>query len=116
MIELPEETIAYITHNGVTVDYASCAFCELFKCEPQDVIDRAVESIIASDDLRALARLRGQHIIHAHDDREYRQQYDFLRFDGTRFWGEAISKRLPDERYLTRVEWHYNIGEPFGGK
>jgi PAS domain S-box-containing protein len=97
---------AFIIHDGKTILEASPAFLELFRCDLIALIDRPVEEIVAGDDFRALARWRGEHIIrNGRYDIEYKQPYAFLRFDGSQFWGEAISRRIDVARYKTVVVW-----------
>ena len=97
---------AWIEHDGKTILDVNAAFLELFRCHRNDIIDRHVEDIISDPDLRALARARGRAIMD-NDLRSARQEYEFLRFDGTRFWGEAISTKI-DDHYRTVVRWEYN--------
>lgn len=100
---------AWIIHDGSVIIDCSVGFCLLFRCTHEAVIDRAVEGIIDGEDLQALARLRGAHIMNTPDDREFKQDYQFLRFDGTRFWGTSFSHRIESVRYLTKIKWEYDI-------
>lgn len=97
---------AWIEHDGRTILKVNDAFLALFRCSEREIIDRRVEDIISDPDLRALARARGQAIMQ-HDLKSARQEYEFLRFDGSRFWGEAISDKMGDH-YRTVVVWEYD--------
>ena len=100
---------AWIIHNGDTILEASEDFYTLFRCDSHSLVDRTVEDIIADGEFRALARLRGHQIMLNDDDREYSQEYAFLRFDGTSFWGRAISKKSDQGEYTTRIKFEYEI-------
>jgi PAS domain S-box-containing protein len=99
---------AYMIHDGKTILEVNDAFLELFHCHEQEILDRCVEDVIANPDLRDLARARGKYIMEYGLD-ETRQEYEFLRFNGARFWGAAISHRMDYGRYKTIIQWEYNI-------
>lgn len=99
---------AYVIHDGTIVLEVNDAFCALFKCDDHDILDRHIEDIISGTDFRALALLRGKHIMADTHDRDYRQEYEFMRFDGSRFWGTAISTRMDYDRYKTVIKWEYD--------
>ncbi len=98
---------AWILHDGKTIIEANPEFLDLFRCHERDIIDRHVEDIIADPELRALARARGRAIM-ANDIDRAEQEYEFLRFDGSRFWGRAISSKAGAGRYKTVIKWEYN--------
>lgn len=98
---------AYMIHDGSIVLEVNDAFLELFRCDEHTILDRHVEDVISDPDLRALARARG-HAIMANELEEARQEYEFLRFDGTRFWGVALSTRMDYGRYRTVIRWEYD--------
>jgi PAS domain-containing protein len=101
---------AYIVHDGTIIKDANDAFCELFRCERQALIDRAATDIVESGELRELARLRAKHLLLVNVDYEtiFKQAYSFLRFDGSRFFGVAISQRINETDYRTEVRWEYD--------
>lgn len=98
---------AWIEHDGKTILKVNDAFLALFRCSEREIIDRRVEDIISDHDLRALARARGRAIMEKNIE-EARMEYEFLRFDGSRFWGEALSTRLDDGHYKTVIRWEYD--------
>jgi PAS domain S-box-containing protein len=98
-----------IIHDGTVILEVNTAFCDLFRCDCETFVNRRVEQIIYSDELRTLAVWRGKHIMAIGKDKEFEQQYDFERCDGTRFWGRAISRRIEDGKYKTIVRWEYDI-------
>jgi hypothetical protein len=106
---MTNEQEAWVIHDGVLILETSPRFCELFRCETEDTNDWKIESIIAGEDYRALARWRGKHIMQTAENRAFKQEYDFLRFDGTVFRGESTSQRQPDGRYLTSIRWMYEV-------
>lgn len=108
MTEL-DQVEPWLIHDGTMVTDCSAGFCVLFRCSHEAIIDRPINEIIAGEDLQALARLRGVMIMNTPADREFRQEYAFLRFDGTRFWGTSISKRIGAGRYLTRIVRAYEM-------
>lgn len=99
---------AYVIHNGTIILEVNDAFLELFRCDEHAILDRRIEDIISEPDLRALAVLRGKYIMQNKDDRDYSQEYEFLRFDGSRFWGVALSTRMDYDRYKTVIKWEYD--------
>lgn len=108
---MPERGKAFIVHNGDVIQEVSPEFLAMFKCTEENVIGKKVEEIIDGVDLRKLAVLRGKHIMQSKDDKEFRQDYDFIRCNDTVFWGEAYSVREPDGRYKTWVVWKYDVDE-----
>jgi PAS domain S-box-containing protein len=109
-----DEKKPYILHNGAIILEVNGAFCELFRYTPEMILSQPIIAIIAGDDFRALATLRGKHIVkhfEEHPDRVFEQDYSFVRHDGTRFWGTAESRFIEPGRYLTLIEWEYNIDE-----
>ncbi len=104
---------AYIIHDGQTIIEASPEFCELFHCDALALVDARVELIVSGDDLKALARLRAKHIIkiiETEPEHEFRQEYEFRRCDGSRFWGMAETRRYDeDRRLITFIIWKYDI-------
>lgn len=96
-------------HDGTIILNVSPELCELFRCDEIGLIDRAVESIIADDEMRAMARLRGRMIQEKGEERVFHQGYPFIRCDGSTFWGEAISQRQYDGNFKTVVKWEYDI-------
>jgi hypothetical protein len=71
--------------------------------------DWQMESIVAGEDYRALARWRGKYIMQHKENQVFKQEYDFLRCDGTVFRGESTSQRQPDGLYLTSIRWLYDV-------
>jgi len=106
MTSMPNDAI--IIHDGHIILECNDAFCELFQCEREALVDMQVELIIHGDDLRALAVWRGKHIMKEPEEKEYKQNYTFFRCDGSTFWGESTSKRIGPDRYETRIKWHYD--------
>jgi PAS domain S-box-containing protein len=98
-----------IVHDGQVILEVNDAACDLFRCECGALVGRRMEQIIYSDELQTLAVWRGKHIMAQPDEREFRQSYDFVRCDGTRFWGEAISRRIEPGKYRTIIRWDYDI-------
>lgn len=96
-------------HNGETIAEVNDAFIELFRCDNVAIIDRRVEDIISGADFQALARFRGKYIMQDGGTIEYRQHYEFSRFDRSRFWGESISQRIDEQHYRTVIKWEYEV-------
>jgi PAS domain-containing protein len=101
---------AYIIHDGVIIKDANQAFCDLFRCERETLIDRLAVDIVDGSDLRELAKLRAHHLLMINEDygRIFEQSYTFRRFDGTTFFGVAVSQRISETDYKTVVKWNYD--------
>lgn len=100
---------AIVVHDGHIILEVNDAVCDLFHCKREALIGRQMEQIIYSDELQMLATWRGRHIMAQQDNLEFRQPYDFVRCDGTRFWGEAVSQRIEPGKYRTVIRWDYDI-------
>jgi PAS domain-containing protein len=100
---------AWMRHDGETIVEVNDAFLALFRISDSvAIIDRRVEEIIFDRDLRGLALFRGQYIRHdGRYDVDYEQEYEFMRFDGSCFWGKAISRRVDEMHYRTVVRFEY---------
>lgn len=98
-----------IIHDGQVILEVNGATCDLFRCDCRALIGRPMEQIIYSDELQMLAVWRAKYIMAQPEDREFKQSYDFLRCDHSRFWGEAVSRRIAPGRYRTSIRWDYDI-------
>jgi PAS domain S-box-containing protein len=87
MISLP--TFIHDTRRIVEVNEAGA---ELFRCDPVALVDQDMMDLIASDEMRGLARLRLRVMREQGHAPEIR--YPFLRCDGSTFWASLSSRRL----------------------
>ena len=87
-MNIHDERDAYVIHDGSIILDVNAAFCRLFRCERDQVVDRSLFDLIADEDLKHLGRLR-MGILTRTGRNLPDVLYSFLRFDGSIFWGEG---------------------------
>lgn len=105
---MPGEEQATVIHDGHVILECNDAFCKLFRCACEEVVGKRMEQIIGDHDLRRLAIHRGKRIMSEPSDKEYSQDYVFLRCDRSTFWGRSFSQRIAPDRYKTWIKWQYD--------
>lgn len=102
------ETESVVIHDGHVVLECNDAFCDLFRCDCDEVVGMRMVDLIADHDLRRLAVARGKRIMKEPEVKQYTMEYVFRRCDGSTFWGKSFSQRLGPDRYETRIKWLYD--------
>lgn len=102
MIGLPQAIIVHDTKRIISVNAEACA---LFRCEPLALIDSDMAELIASEDLRSLARLRLR-VMRERGVPLPNIKYPFVRCDGSVFWGAVFTRQIPDG-FETTIVYEY---------
>ncbi len=111
-MDIHEQAEAWIIHDGQTIMDVNAAFCRLFRCEREQVIDSSLFDLISDPDLRALGRVR-MTILRETDKQLPDVLYDFRRFDGSIFWGVAHTscKDCDEHPYESVIKFIHNVRE-----
>ncbi len=94
---------AKFIHDTRTIIEVNPAGCALFRCEALALIDKDMLELIATEDMKGLARLR-MSIMRDGDHWPLPAiKYPFLRGDGTIFWASLKTERIGDGKFETIV-------------
>ncbi len=93
----------WIVHDGQTIGSASEKILILFRCQAEDLIGRNIFEIVPVPEMRALARLRMDHIVKRGELPD--QELPFKRFDGSTFWAKVKTYRLGLDTLLSTIEY-----------
>lgn len=102
---VPPYQDALIVHDSFTVIDVSDALCRLFRCEREDLLDRSLAGLLASDDFGGLAKLRLRLLRESGSVPPVR--YPFRRPDRTCFWALVTTAVRKDGLYNSTVLYEF---------
>lgn len=94
---------AKLIHDTYRVISVNAVACELFRCDERGMVDQSMLDLIASEDMRGLARLRLGIMRDNQRDDLPDIKYPFLRCDGSVFWGSITTRKLSQGVFETTV-------------
>ena len=92
---------AQFVHDTRRIVAVNVLMCELFRCEPYQLVDLDMMELISNETFRGLARLRMVMLRERGTVPAF--TYYFRRCDGTRFAAEVKSERLDDGDFRTTL-------------
>lgn len=97
---------AIFIHDTRRIISVNDAACKLFRCERIALVDLDMLELIASEDMRWLAKLR-MSVMRDRDPPLPNIKYPFRRCDGSIFWASVFTRLLSDSSYETTVVYEY---------
>lgn len=98
---------AIFIHDTQRIISVNNAACRLFRSQRVALVDLDMLELIASHDMRGLAKLRMRILREGRELPLPNIQYPFLRGDGTVFWGSLKTRKLRDGTYETTVTYEF---------
>ncbi|MGV0974487.1 MAG: PAS domain-containing protein [Azonexus sp.] len=104
-MKLDPTEAAVLLHDSMIILDVTDAFCELFQCDHDTPIGLSIFDLVFHPDFQGLGKLR-MRLLREHG-RVPPVTYLFNRFDGSLFYGDAVTEKVEDGRYQSIIIHKY---------
>jgi PAS domain S-box-containing protein len=100
-MKIDQTEAAVLLHDSMTILDVTDAFCELFQCDYETPIGLSIFDLVFHPDFQGLGKLRMRLL--RERGRVPPVTYLFNRFDGSLFYGDAVTEKVADGQYQSII-------------